>query len=134
MTQMNALPDSRDTLARPSVHLVSGDLFGSVFPSDREETFVEVFSQEGDPAFVCGLYGRTNGDMIEQIEKDLNDNRDFMEKGDGRYLYRVAYESAQIGNEGRIELPAYWDLSLVAFLPNVNDQPRPAPGSAGGGD
>ena len=25
---MNALPDSRDTLARPSVHLVSGDLFG----------------------------------------------------------------------------------------------------------
>ena len=121
MTQMNALPDSRDTLARPSVHLVSGDLFGSVFPSDREETFVEVFSQEGDPAFVCGLYGRTNGDMIEQIEKDLNDNRDFMEKGDGRYLYRVAYESAQIGNEGRIELPAYWDLSLVAFLPNKAD-------------
>lgn len=28
MTQMHALPDSRDTSARPSVHLVSGDLFG----------------------------------------------------------------------------------------------------------
>jgi hypothetical protein len=28
MTQMHALPDSRDTLARPSVHLVSGDLLG----------------------------------------------------------------------------------------------------------
>jgi len=25
---MHALPDSRDTSARPSVHLVSGDLFG----------------------------------------------------------------------------------------------------------
>jgi hypothetical protein len=99
-------------------HCALGDWFGSVFPSDREETFVEVFSQEGDPAFVCGLYGRTNGDMIEQIEKDLNANRDFMANGDGRYLYRVTYESAQIGNEGRVELPAYWDLSLVAFLPN----------------
>ena len=92
----------------------------SVFPSDREETFIEVFSQEGDPAFVCGLYGRTNGDMIEQIEKDLSDNRGFMEKGDGRYLYRVAYEPAQVGECGRIELPGYWDLSLVAFLPNEN--------------
>ena len=29
MTQMHALPDSRDTSARPSVHLVSGALFGS---------------------------------------------------------------------------------------------------------
>lgn len=29
MTQMHALPDSRDTSARPSVHLVSGDLFAS---------------------------------------------------------------------------------------------------------
>lgn len=102
----------------------SGPWFGSVFPSDREETFVEVFSQEGDPAFVCGLYGRTNGDMIEQIEKDLNDNRDFMKNGDGRYLYRVAYEPAQIDNEGRVELPAYWDLSLVAFLPNAKNQAR----------
>lgn len=27
MTQMHALPDFRDTSARPSVHLVSGDLF-----------------------------------------------------------------------------------------------------------
>jgi len=89
------------------------------FPSDREETLVEVFSQEGDPAFVCGLCGRPNGDMIKQIEKDLNANRSFMDKGDGRYLYRVTYEEAQVGNEGRIELPAYWGLSLVAFSPNV---------------
>lgn len=28
MTQMHAPPDSRDTSARPSVHPVSGDLFG----------------------------------------------------------------------------------------------------------
>jgi hypothetical protein len=30
MTQMHALPDSRDTSARPSVHLVSGDLLGRI--------------------------------------------------------------------------------------------------------
>lgn len=30
MTQMHALPDFRDTSARPSVHLVSGDLLGRI--------------------------------------------------------------------------------------------------------
>lgn len=87
------------------------------FPSDRAYPIVEVFSQEGDPVFVSGINGATNGDMVAQIEADLNERRDFMDKGDGRYLYRVVYESAQTDEEGRIELPGYWDLSLVAFAP-----------------
>jgi hypothetical protein len=85
------------------------------FPSDRAYPLVEVFSQEGDPVFVSGIDGATNGDMIEQIEKDLNECRDFMDKGDGRYLYRVVYESAQTDGYGRIEIPGYWDLSFIAF-------------------
>ena len=90
------------------------------FPSDNKETIVEVFSQAGDPAFVCGLCGCTNGDMIERIEKDIEDNRDeVLKHGDGRYLFRAHWEPAQVGDEGRIELADYWDLSLVAFLPNA---------------
>ncbi len=87
------------------------------FPSDSKDTFVEVFAQIGDPVFICGLSGRVNGDMIEEIEKDLNENRETMDNGDGRYLYSVTWEPAQIGDEGRIELAGYWDLSFVDFLP-----------------
>jgi hypothetical protein len=55
---------------------------------------------------------------MEAIEKDINENRDEDEK-DGRYLYEISYSEAQTGDEGRIELPAYWDLREIAFEPNV---------------
>ena len=59
--------------------------------------------------------------MIEKIERELNDNREFMENGEGRYLYEANYVSAQVGDYGRIELPEYWHLSLVAFIPRLNE-------------
>ena len=112
----------------PAFPLAAGS--APFFPSDNKETIVEVFSQAGDPAFVCGLCGCTNGDMIERIEKDIEDNRDeVLKHGDGRYLFRAHWEPAQVGDEGRIELADYWDLSLVAFLPNNTDQQRRAPGA-----
>jgi hypothetical protein len=48
MTQMHALPDSRDTLARPNVHLVSGDLFGGLTraPHDLDEAESVAASKE----------------------------------------------------------------------------------------
>ena len=100
--------------ARPS--LSPATLLGS-FPSDNSKTIIEVFQQKGDPAFICGVNGHITTETMEAIEKDINENRDDDEK-DGRYLYEITYIEAQTGDEGRIELPAYWDLSEIAFKPN----------------
>ena len=91
-------------------------LLGS-FPSDNAKTIIEVFQQKGDPAFICGVNGHITTETMEAIEKDINENRDDDEK-DGRYLYEISYSEAQTGDEGRIELPAYWDLREIAFTPN----------------
>jgi hypothetical protein len=74
---------------------------------------VEVFHQAGDPAFVSGAHGRITGGMIEDIEKELT-NEDF-NRGDGLYLFVPTWVHPQIGDEGRVELPGYWDLELVGF-------------------
>ena len=98
------------------------------FPSDRKKTIIEVFQQKGDPAFICGVDGWIVGHVMEAIEKDINENRDEDEK-DGRYLYEISYSEAQTGDEGRIELPAYWDLREIAFTPNTELTDRRRAGS-----
>ena len=88
-----------------------------VFPSDSPETLVEVFFQPGDPAFVCALHGKTGGDMIERIEKDLEDEPGVLNRGAGNYLFSTHWIEEQRGFEGRIELPGYWMLDLLDFRP-----------------
>jgi len=86
------------------------------FPSDDEEQTIEVFYQQGDPAFVCGAHGSLTGGMIADIEKDFADNPDEgFDRGDGIYLYVPRWVYPQVDGEGRIELPGYWDLELVGF-------------------
>jgi hypothetical protein len=111
------MTSNRDSGLTAPPRIGSGDLLGS-FPSDRKKTIIEVFQQKGDPAFICGVDGWIVGHVMEAIEKDINENRDEDEK-DGRYLYEISYSEAQTGDEGRIELPAYWDLREIAFEPNV---------------
>ena len=79
MTQMHAPPDSRDTSARPSVHLVSGDLFGALeaqlSPHAKHalETHTIAFFREGQEmtvgelrAAVRNLYGPAVDDELER--------------------------------------------------------------------
>lgn len=101
------------------------------FPSDEGDQTIEVFYQKGDQAFVCGGHGSFTVGMIEDIEKDFADNTDEgFDCGDGVYLYVPRWVSPQVGDEGRIELPGYWDLELVGFktieqvMSNTQGQPR----------
>jgi len=88
------------------------------FPSAEGEPTIEVFYQLGDSAFVCGAHGSITGGMIEDIEKVFADNPDEgFDQGDGIYLYVPRWESPQIGDFGRVELPGYWELELVGFKP-----------------
>jgi hypothetical protein len=88
------------------------------FPSDQKTPLVEVFYQLGDPPFVCGLHGCVNGDMIEMIERDLQEDAvesEWFLLGDGTYLYEASWVDDQRNEEGRIELPGYWDLRRIAY-------------------
>ena len=82
------------------------------FPSQIKQPLVEICRLEGHPLFVCGLQG--NPCMLEQLESELDEYTIF-NKGDGSYLCRAEWIEAQIGYEGRVEIPAYWDLDLIAF-------------------
>jgi hypothetical protein len=89
------------------------------FPSDNIPTLIEIFYQQGHPAFVCGIHGSVTGGTINEIEHDFAENPDLelerLTRGDGRYLFSAEWDSGQFDNTGRCELPPYWDLTLVGF-------------------
>lgn len=88
------------------------------FISDMKSPIVEVFYIRDHPPFVCGINGHYCAEMIENIEETLSeDTENTLDKGNGNYLYRATYVAAQHGENGRLELPAYWDLSYLAFRP-----------------
>lgn len=104
------LDDSREFMKRASFPLDTQSM-----PSEMRETHIEVFAQEGDPSFICGGVGHITSRMIDEIEKDLDENRtDWFNKGNGRYLFTATRE------EATPESPAYFDLGFVSFLPLPN--------------
>lgn len=86
--------------------------------ADSKRDIIEVFYQHGDPPFVSKLFGRTNGNMIEQVESDLTENLEsILNKGAGIYRFDVYFIDAQTNEVGRVELPGYWELDLLEFTP-----------------
>lgn len=85
------------------------------FPSARRNPLIEVFYLHDHLPFICGANGHIGGDILEVIERDLIEYPELMIKGDGTYLFEANWVEAQVGEEGRAELPAYWDLTLVRF-------------------
>jgi hypothetical protein len=85
MTQMHALPDSRDTSARPSVHLVSGDLFGALeaqlspHAKHAYETYLIAFWREGNDMTVGDVRRAIRalyGDAVDrELEQHFEDRR-----------------------------------------------------------
>lgn len=86
------------------------------FPSARTPLLVEVFYLEDHEPLICGIHGLYSSQMVESIEKDLAEEPwQFFEKGQGTYVYEAVWIEAQVGELGRVELPGYYDLSLVGF-------------------
>lgn len=91
-------------------------LFHSFFPSDNKDLLLEVFCLTDHPRFICGGNGRMTIETLNQIDTELDEYECFT-KGDGNYFCRAQWIEAQLGEEGRIELPAYWDLTVLDFRP-----------------
>jgi len=80
---------------------------------------VEIFFlSTGELPFICGAKGHVTIDMLAEIEKDCEENaKDIFDQGDGSYLFLARHNDAQIGDEGRVEVPAYWELDFICFEP-----------------
>lgn len=86
------------------------------FPSEHESLLIEVLYTEGDGGYICGVCGNITPHDLQKIEEeDLPINE--MNQGSGCYLFRADFIPAQVGDWGRIELPAYFELTLIDFKP-----------------
>jgi hypothetical protein len=88
--------------------------------SDNCSPIVEVFYLSGgeDP-FVCGASGAVTCGVLQDIEETiLEEPLDYFTKGlEGIYKFRCRHNAAQIGDEGRIEIPAHWELERIGYRP-----------------
>lgn len=84
-------------------------------PSEIKHPIVELICLEGD-LFICGFCG--NPCCLEEIEKELLNAEREWPKEEGIYLYEAYYISAETGEFGRIELPAYWEFKEIYFKPS----------------
>ncbi len=94
-------------------------------PSKRKKIYVQFFYSGTVAPFICGADGFINSIMLDEIESEYLEGYDpdaddgvFNEVGD--YLFEVNKEQAQTGEFGRIELPEYWNMSFVKFIPLGN--------------
>ena len=83
----------------------------------NEKTKIEVCYIKGQDAFICAVYGKVTIEMKHEIEQDFADNPDEgLDKGDGVYSFEAQWEPPQIGDEGRVELKGYYDLTQTGFV------------------
>ena len=84
---------------------------------DTTKIEVALLYQAGDPPFVCGVSGMIDLDSLKRIQDDAVE--DFLEfeddSEDGTYFFDVEWMPAQVGQDGRIEIPGYWSLTLTEF-------------------
>ncbi len=102
-------------------------IYDEQFPSEQGPLLVEVIYQKDFPdvpPMLIGVHGQADAALLteleEQIQKDVAGGETeyySFEEGSGRYLYSVHYISPQYGDEGRIELPSYWEFILVKYKP-----------------
>ncbi len=85
------------------------------FPSDRNETIIEVYYMKGDHLFICGIIGKANTDTILEMEKQMAEDTDIFDKGSGRYLYNAWIEEEEKDHYGCVVFPGYWWFEPVAF-------------------
>ena len=84
---------------------------------------IDVFHMAGEEAFVCGANGYVTTEMLLEIERDFLENPgEGFDHGDGIYTFGHRWITAQTGPEGRVEVPAYWDLTFVTHVPVSEDR------------
>lgn len=89
---------------------------GVVMPHDSKTLQVAFFFLDGDRPFICGATGWVTTETLTDIETAAMEyKKETFTEGDGEYLFDATRIPGQYGDEGRCELPPYWDLRLLAY-------------------
>jgi hypothetical protein len=73
---------------------------------------------DGDDPFVFQCNGRVTKEVLADIDKELQDNRDTLfPDGPGDYEYSVSRYHGQYGEYGRCELAPGWEFDQIGFKP-----------------
>jgi hypothetical protein len=85
-------------------------------PSESPVTLIEAYADDG--VVICGAHGHVTVEMLTTIEASLVDGDYPPLTEEATTVFRVDFIEAQRGDEGRIEVPAWWDLTVVGIYPN----------------
>ena len=90
----------------------------SKYPSDQSLK-VEVAFFAANETYIIGVCGAVFVDILQDIQDQLDDDPDNYNHGEWgkRILFDCQYEEAQVGPDGRIEAPSYWDLKEIDRRP-----------------
>ena len=73
---------------------------------------IEVYYEDGDDAFISGIWGFVTLNIMQDIDNELNDiENEFFSEGEN-YL-KCVYEREQRGDLGRVEIPSYWRFEKI---------------------
>jgi len=93
-------------------------------PFNETNLKIQIFYQQGDDPFICGVYGGITQDILAEIEKDTIDNLDLFDRGDGDYLFLAMPRQGQqsFPETGQWDFPPHWELELLKFNPPASEK------------
>jgi hypothetical protein len=66
---------------------------------------------------IIGVHGRFDVSSINEIESQLDQECPF--DGHGEYRVEVCRIGSQVGDDGRVQIPSYWDIHILSFTPEA---------------
>ena len=91
----------------------------------RDKIEVAVLHQTGDAPFICGINGMIDTASLNEIEMDLVGEAWDFEDGNGTYFFEAERVLEQVGDGGRIEIGAHWELAQMWMEP-ITGQTKPS--------
>lgn len=81
----------------------------------NEGLLLEVYWIGCDP-LITAINGRAPLHSLNEIEEGLAANgEDYLQLGEGLYIFEASYSAGQFGFEGRCEIAPDWELSCISF-------------------
>jgi hypothetical protein len=85
-------------------------------PQYHDDLQINVFYQNGDPPFICGIKGKATISILTEIEQDMIDNLEIFNRGNGDYLFSTKHQQGQqsFPETGQWDFPPHWEFDLIA--------------------
>lgn len=91
----------------------------------KPDLTIKVCYFKGVNPFICEVYGKISVmsliDMEDELKADSEENQHELIDKEGEYEFGMRHYKAQVGEFGRVEVPAHWDFDLLSYKPFDKD-------------